>query len=66
MSIDLSGAALEETDAGGVTESTSGGFCFVAKMKKDNNKKATSHIAVISMAVLFRGILTFGMLIIFK
>jgi len=43
IKIDLSGAAFEETDAGGVTESTSGGFCLVAKMKNDNNKK--SHVA---------------------
>ena len=35
---------------------------LVAKIKNDNNKKATSHIAVMSMVVLFRGILTFGML----
>jgi len=27
----------------------------VAKIKKDNNKKATSHIAVMSIFVLFRG-----------
>jgi hypothetical protein len=60
--IDLSGAAFDDTEAGGVTESTSGGFCLVARMKNDNSKNATSHIAVMSMEVLLRGILTFGML----
>lgn len=59
-SIDLSGAALLETELGGVTASTSGGFCLVARMKKVRSKKATSHIAVISIFVLLRGILTFG------
>jgi hypothetical protein len=47
---------------GGATASTSGGFCFVANMKNDNNKNATSHIAVMSIVVLLRGILTLGIL----
>jgi hypothetical protein len=58
--IDLSGAAVEDIEFGGVTAITSGGFCFVANIKKDNSRKATSHIAVISTMVLLRGILTFG------
>jgi hypothetical protein len=62
INIDLSGAALAEIELGGETVSTSGGFCFVAKMKKDNNKNATSHIAVMSIIVLFRGIFTLGMM----
>jgi hypothetical protein len=33
----------------------SGGLYLVAKMKNDNNKKATSHMAVISTLVLFLG-----------
>jgi hypothetical protein len=44
----------------------SGGFCLVAMIKKDNSRKATSHIAVMSMLVLLRGILTFGMFYFFK
>jgi hypothetical protein len=58
--MDLSGAALADTEVGVLTASTSGGFCLVARIKNDNNKKATSHIAVMSMFVLFLGILTFG------
>jgi hypothetical protein len=60
INIDLSGAALEETELGGVTDKTSGGFCLVAKMKNDNNKNATSHIAVMSMVVLLRGSFSLG------
>src|SRR5687768_7490342 len=60
MRIDLSGAALDEIELGGFTASTSAGFCFVANIKKDNKRKATSHMAVISTMVLFRAILTFG------
>jgi hypothetical protein len=60
INIDFSGAALADTEVGVLTVSTSGGFCFVANIKNDNNKKATSHIAVMSMVVLFLGILTFG------
>src|SRR4030095_2804022 len=49
-----------ETDFGVVTLRISGGLNLVVKMKNDNNKKDTSHIAVISIFVLFRGTLTFG------
>jgi len=35
---------------------------FVARIKNDRSKNATSHIAVMSMFVLFRGILTFGII----
>jgi hypothetical protein len=60
INIDFSGAAVLDTEVGVLTARTSGGFCFVANIKNDNNKKATSHIAVMSMVVLFLGILTFG------
>jgi hypothetical protein len=53
-------ATLLDTEEGAITETASGGFCLVARIKKDNSKNATSHIAVISMTVLLRGILTFG------
>ena len=59
-SMALSGATLLETELGICTANTSGGFCFVASIKNDNKRNATSHIAVISTAVLFLGILTFG------
>src|ERR1700730_6007922 len=49
-----------ETDLGVVTAKASAGLNFVVRMKKDNKRKATSHIAVISIFVLFRGTLTFG------
>ena len=51
----FSGATLEETELGVTTVSASGGLNLVARMKKDNSRKATSHIAVMSMFVLFRG-----------
>ena len=51
--ISLFGAALVETELGGVTVIASAGLNFVVKIKKDNNKNATSHIAVISIFVLF-------------
>jgi hypothetical protein len=60
--IALSGATLEETEVGGFTVSTSGGLVLVARMKNDSNRKATSHIAVMSIFVLFLGIFTFGIL----
>lgn len=63
--MDLSGAALEETELGGVTDKTSGGFCLVANIKNDNNKNATSHIAVMSMVVLLRGTLSLGICCVF-
>jgi len=43
IKMDLSGAALDDTDAGGVTDSTSGGFCLVAKIKKRQQQKC--HVA---------------------
>jgi hypothetical protein len=60
IKMEFSGAALDDTDVGGSTASTSGGFVFVARMKKDNNRKATSHMAVMSMLVLFLGNLALG------
>jgi hypothetical protein len=45
---------------GVTTLSASGGLNLVAKMKKDSSKKATSHMAVMSMFVLLRGILALG------
>ena len=60
IKMDSSGAALVDTQEGGDTDRTSGDFCFVARIKNVNSKKATSHIAVISTFVLLRGILTFG------
>ena len=40
VALTLSGAAFAEIELGGVTESTSCGFCLVANMKNDNNRKA--------------------------
>jgi hypothetical protein len=58
----LSGATLEDTELGVTTVSASGGLNFVANMKKDSRRNATSHIAVMSMLVLLRGILALGIL----
>jgi hypothetical protein len=55
-------AGVVETDFGVTTESASGGLNFVVNMKKDNRRKATSHIAVMSTEVLFLGTLTFGII----
>jgi hypothetical protein len=63
--MDFSGVALDETELGGVTAKASGGFCLVAKMKNESRRKATSHIAVISMLVLLRGILILGIPLVF-
>jgi hypothetical protein len=52
----LSGAILDETELGVTTVSASGGLNLVAKMKNDRSRKATSHIAVMSIVVLLRGI----------
>jgi hypothetical protein len=65
MVIASTGATSLEIEFGVVTLSTSGGFCLVANIKKDNSRKATSHIAVMSTTVLLRGILTFGISIYF-
>jgi len=62
MSIASSLAIFVEIDVGVTTVTASGGFVFVARIKKDNSRKATSHIAVISTAVLFLGNLTFGII----
>jgi hypothetical protein len=56
----LSGAVLEDTELGVVTVNASGGLNLVANMKNDSNRNATSHIAVMSMDVLLRGILALG------
>src|SRR4029079_16440446 len=53
----FSGAAFEDTELGGETSTASDGLNFVVKIKKDNNRNATSHIAVISILVLPRFIL---------
>jgi hypothetical protein len=58
----FSGAIVADTELGGSICTASDGFGFVVRMKKDNSKKATSHIAVISTLVLFRGI--FGLAIV--
>jgi hypothetical protein len=44
----------------------SDGLNFVVKNKKDKRRKATSHIAVISTAVLFRGIFGLAIILFFK
>ena len=49
-------ATFDDTEVGAVTATASGGFCLVANIKKDSNRNATSHIAVISILVLLRGI----------
>src|SRR5690606_193880 len=45
------------TEDGVTTLSSSEGLNLLVKMKKDNSRKATSHIAVMSTAVLFLGTL---------
>jgi hypothetical protein len=50
----------------GVTTTTgSSGLNFVANIKKESSKNATSHIAVISMKVLFRAILGLDIIVYF-
>src|SRR5580704_6855630 len=49
------GAVLVDTELGVTTVSASGGLNLVARIKKESNRKATSHIAVMSMFVLFLG-----------
>src|SRR6478609_12105302 len=53
--ISFCGATLAATDFGMVTAIASDGLNLVVKIKNDNNRKATSHIAVMSMLVLLRG-----------
>jgi hypothetical protein len=48
-------ATLAATELGVVTAMASAGLNFVVKIKKDNKRNATSHIAVMSILVLFRG-----------
>jgi len=55
-------AIVVETDFGVTTDKASGGLNLVARMKKDKRRKATSHIAVMSIFVLFLGTLTLGMI----
>jgi hypothetical protein len=49
------GATLDATELGVVTAIAYAGLNFVVKIKKDNKRKATSHMAVMSMLVLLRG-----------
>jgi hypothetical protein len=51
----FSGATLVDTELGVTTVKASGGLNLVARIKKESNRKATSHIAVMSMFVLFLG-----------
>jgi hypothetical protein len=51
----LSGATFAATELGVVTAMASAGLNFVVKIKNDNRRNATSHIAVMSMLVLLRG-----------
>jgi hypothetical protein len=55
-------AGFVDTDFGVTTASASEGLNFVVRIKNANRRNATSHIAVISILVLFRGTLTFGMI----
>jgi len=57
-----SGAFFEETELGVCTVTAVEGFGLAVKIKKDNKRKATSHIAVISTDVLFLAI--FGLAIV--
>jgi hypothetical protein len=58
--ISFAGATLFATELGVTTARASAGLNFVARIKNDNRRKATSHIAVMSTAVLFLGNFTFG------
>jgi len=53
--ISLSGATFDATELGVTTVIDSEALNFVVRIKKLNNKKATSHIAVMSIEVLFLG-----------
>src|SRR6476620_10273044 len=57
----VSGATFAATELGVFTGTASEGLNFVVRIKNDSSRKATSHIAVMSTAVLFRGI--FGLAI---
>jgi len=56
MIILVSGAILLATDVGVLIGTASDGLNFVVKIKKERSKNATSHISVMSMAVLFLAI----------
>jgi hypothetical protein len=61
----LFGATFEDTELGVVTAMASEGLNLVVRIKKDNKRKATSHMAVMSMEVLLRGNLALPIFIIF-
>jgi hypothetical protein len=61
----LLGATFEDTELGVVTAMASEGLNLVVRIKKDNKRKATSHMAVMSMEVLLRGNLALPIFIIF-
>jgi hypothetical protein len=53
--------ASVDTDLGVLIAAISGGLNLVASIKKERIRKATSTKGVMSVAVLFLGILTLGM-----
>ena len=57
----FSGNFCDNTDPGVLISTGSGGLNLVAMMKKDRIRKAISTNGVMSVAVLFFGILTLGM-----
>jgi hypothetical protein len=61
----LLGATFDATELGVVTAIASAGLNLVVKIKNDNKRKATSHMAVMSMLVLLRGNLALPIFIIF-
>src|SRR5690606_8403284 len=61
----LSGSGMSDMELGVTTVTGSSGLNLVASMKKVSSRKATSHIAVISTLVLFRGTFTLGMVLFF-
>src|SRR5687767_8724671 len=58
----LSGMGICAVEDGISICTASCGLNFVVRMKKVSNRKATSHMAVMSIAVLFLGNLTFGII----
>jgi hypothetical protein len=58
--ISLSGIGISEIEFGVTTVTGSSGLKRVANIKNVSNRKATSHIAVMSTFVLFLGILSLG------
>jgi hypothetical protein len=57
---------LVDTELGVTTDKASGGLNLVARIKKESNRKATSHIAVMSMFVLFLGNFALPILFLFS